>query len=596
MGADPHPSPADRAGRATPPSRPDSPGRLSAPGRRFLAVLALLAGWAVVAVAGATPALAHATVVGTDPSDASRLEAAPARVTVTFSESVSADAGFLEVVDSKGSQVSEGDVRSDGPRVSVALKSGIGDGSYIVSYRIVSTDSHPIGGAFSFVVGDGPLVAATGAVVGGTTDPLVDNVFTVARWISFAGVVLFGGLVFLVLCWPAGRTDPRARRLIWTGWGATAAGAVLGLLLEGPYAAGTGLPDAVDLSLLRTTLGTTYGRMLCARLVLLGALAVLAVRLLRDQRGQPEKARARDEDLAAICGLGVLATYGGVGHAAAGSQPTLALLSDTTHLAAASVWIGGLAVLVSCLLPTRHTDELATALPRFSRIAMGAVAALALTGTYQAWREIGPLPALWSTWYGQLLLAKIAGFLLLVGLGNLARLAIRRRYLMPVAHALSTEDADTVERSEEDLMLRRMRLSVGLEVAVAAAVLAVTAVLVSTAPARATYSKPFDATVQLASGGTAALSLSPARAGANTVSVTVSDQQGTPVDARQVSLTAALPAEQIGPLPVPLNRTGTGRYETTSASLPRPGTWELVLRVQKSEFDRDVAQVDVPVT
>ena len=145
-------------------------------------------------------------------------------------------------------------------------------------------------------------------------------------------------------------------------------------------------------------------------------------------------------------------------------------------------------------------------------------------------------------------------------------------------------------------MLRRMRLSVGLEVAIAAVVLALTAVLVSTAPARATYSKPFDATVQLASGGTATLSLSPARTGANTVSVAVLDQAGAPADARQVSLTAALPAEQIGPLPVPLNRTGTGRYETTAASLPRPGTWELVLRVQKSEFDRDVAQVDVPVT
>lgn len=574
---------------------PDRPDRARRTGRRILAVLALLAGWAVVAVGAAAPALAHAVVVGTDPVDGSRLDAAPAQVSVIFSENVSADAGFVKVVDSKGNQVSEGDARSDGTTVSVPLRSGIGDDSYLVSYRIVSADSHPISGAFSFVVGDGPLVAATGAVVGGTTDPVVDNVFTVVRWVSFAGVVLFGGLVFLVLCWPAGRTDRRARRLIWTGWGATAAGAVLGVLLEGPYAAGTGLSDAADLTLLQTTLGSTYGRMLCARLVLLGALAVLAVRLLRDQGGRQERARARDEDLAAICGLGVLATYGGVGHAAAGSQPTLALLSDTTHLAAASVWIGGLAVLTACLLPSRRTDELATALPRFSRMAMGAVAVLALTGTYQAWREVGPLPALWSTWYGQLLLAKIAGFLLLIGLGNLGRLAVRRRYLVPVAHALSTEDAATVERSEEDRMLHRMRLSVGLEVAIAATVLAVTAVLVSTPPARATYSEPFAATVQLASGGTAELSVSPARAGANTVGVSVLDQQGAPADARQVSLTAALPAEQIGPLPVSLNRTGTGRYETTAASLPRPGTWELVLRVQKSEFDRDVAQVDVPV-
>jgi copper transport protein len=476
------------------------------------------------------------------------------------------------------------------------LRAGLGDGSYIVSYRIVSTDSHPISGAFSFVVGDGPLVAATGAVIGGTTDPVVDVVFTATRWVSFAGVVLFGGLAFLVLCWPAGRTHPQARRLVWTGWGASAAGAVLGLVLEGPYVAGTGLLDAVRPSLLSDTLSTTYGRMLCARLVLLGVLALLAMRLLRDQEEQPEKTRARDEDLAAICGLGVLATYGGVGHAAAGSQPTLALLSDTTHLAAASVWIGGLAMLAVCLLPSRRTAELAEALPRFSRIALGAVAVLVGTGTYQAWREIGPLPALWSTEYGRLLLVKIAGFVLLVGVGNLSRLAVRRRYVTAVAHAMSASDTTELAESEEDRLLGRLRASVGLEVLIAAAVLAVAALLVSTAPARATYSKPFDATVQLASGGSAAVSVSPARTGANSIRVTVLDPQGRPADAGEVTMTAALPIEQIGPLPVTLNRAGTGVYTAPTASLPRPGTWELVLRVQMSEFDRDVAQVDVPVT
>jgi copper transport protein len=563
--------------------------------RRAAALLVLLAGWTVLAVAGAAPALAHATVASSDPADGSRLEAVPAEVSVTFTEDVSVGSGFLEVVDGSGKQVS-GELTHAGPTISVPLQSGLGDGSYIVSYRVVSTDSHPIGGALSFVVGDGPLVAASGAVVGGTTDPVVDWVFTAARWVAFAGVVLFGGLAFVVLCWPAGRTDPRARRLVWTGWGAAAAAAGLGLLLEGPYAAGTGILDSVDPSLLSATLSTTYGRMLCARLILLGVLAVLTVRLLRDQEEQPEKTRARDEDLAAIAGLGVLATYGGVGHAAAGSQPTLALLSDTTHLAAGSVWIGGLAVLATCLLPGRRTAELAEALPRFSRIALGAVAVLAVTGTYQAWREVAPLPALWSTEYGRLLLLKIAGFLVLVGLGNLSRLAVRRRYLTPAVHAMSTSDTTGVVEAEEDRLLGRLRTSVGLEVLIAAAVLAVTALLVSTAPARATYAKPFDATVQLASGGSAAVSVSPARAGANSIRVTVLDAQGRPADATQVTMTAALPVEQIGPLPVPLSRAGTGVYTAQAAGLPRPGTWELVVRVQMSEFDRDVAQVDVPVT
>lgn len=564
--------------------------------KRLLAVLLLIGGWAVLAVAGAAPALAHATVVSSDPADSARLDAAPSTVTMTFSEDIGVRAGFLKVVDSKGAEVSEGAATSSGREVTVRLRSGLGDGSYMVSYRIVSADSHPISGAYAFVVGDGPLVAASGSVLGGSTDPVVNVVFAVVRWVSFAGIVVLGGLAFLVLCWPAGRTDPRARRLVWGGWTAAAVGALLGLLLEGPYAAGTGLADLVDGSLLQTTLGTTYGRMLCGRLVLLGALAVLTVRMLRAPEELPEKARARDEDLAAICGLGVLATYGGVGHAAAGSTPTLALLSDTTHLAAASLWIGGLVLLTACLLPGRRTAELAEALPRFSRLALGAVTVLVCTGLYQAWREIRPVPALWSTRYGLLLVAKVGVVALIVAVAWFSRGAVRRRYVTPVVHALSVaEDERTPEVGEDDRMLRRLRRSVGIEVALGATVLALAAVLVSTAPARATYVAPVDRTVRLASGGSAAVEVTPARVGANTLRVTVFDAQGGRVDAGAVTATLALPAERIGPLPVMLTRAGTGEYVTRSAALPRAGTWELVVRVQMSEFDRDVAQVDVPV-
>ena len=439
---------------------------------------------------------------------------------------MSVRSGFLKVVDGDGKQVS-GELTSTGPTISVPLvQLGLGDGSYIVSYRVVSAYLHPIGGALSFVVGDGPLVAASGAVIGGTTDPVVDAVFTVARWIAFVGVVLFGGLG-LPGALLAGRPDrPAGRGSRVDRWGAAAAGAILGLLLEGPYAAGTGLADALDPSLLSATLSTTYGRMVCARLILLGVLAVLTVRLLRTQEELPEKSRARDEDLAAIAGLGLLATYGGVGHGGRQPADAGAAVGHTTHLAAGAVWIGGLTVLVACLLPGRRTASWPRCCPGSPGSRSGAVAVLVVTGTYQAWREVAPLPALWTTEYGRLLLLKIAGFLVLVALGNLSRLAVRRRYLTPAVQAMSTSDTAERSESEEDRLVSRMRTSVGLEVLIAAAVLAVTALLVSTAPARATYAKPFDATVQLASGGSAAGRCR--RAGSNSIRVTVLGPDGTP--------------------------------------------------------------------
>jgi copper transport protein len=336
--------------------------------------------------------------------------------------------------------------------------------------------------------------------------------------------------------------------------------------------------------------------MLCGRLVLLGALAVLATRMLREPAEVPEKARARDEDLAAICGLGVLATYGGVGHAAAGDTPTLALLSDTTHLAAASLWLGGLVLLAACLLPRGRTGELAEALPTFSRLALGSVTVLVGTGVYQSWREVWPVPSLWSTRYGAILLAKVAVVGLIVAVAWYSRSAVRRRYVTPVVHALAVAaDEDAPAAVTDDAMRQRLRRSVGVELGLAAVVLALAAVLVSTAPARATYVAPVDRTVRLASGGTADVDITPARVGANAIRITVKDGQGRPVDASQVTATLALPAEQIGPLSVPVTKAGTGQYVAAAASLPRAGTWELVIRVQRSEFDRDVAQVDIPV-
>ena len=75
----------------------------------------------------------------------------------------------------------------------------------------------------------------------------------------------------------------------------------------------------------------------------------------------------------------------------------------------------------------RRPDELAAGLPIFSRVAMACVATLAVTGTIQAWREIGALDAITTTRYGQLVLVKVVLFLGLVGLGYLARRAVQRR-------------------------------------------------------------------------------------------------------------------------------------------------------------------------
>jgi copper transport protein len=253
-------------------------------------VAGLLVLFGVLGIALAVPASAHAELSTADPTDGQRLASAPRAVTLTFSESVSIDTGYLRVLNAAGQRMDAGNPThpgGDGKKVSVPLRPNLPDAGYLVSWRVVSADSHPIGGAYSFVVGNGAPLDASGSTNGGAANPAVRHTFTVVRFLGFAGLVLLGGAVFLTACWPAGRDYRRPRALIWAGWGLTGWAALLGGLLEGPYGAGTGPSTLLDWTLLRATLHSDYGRMISTRLVLLAVLGVLLAKLLDNAETRP---------------------------------------------------------------------------------------------------------------------------------------------------------------------------------------------------------------------------------------------------------------------------------------------------------------------
>ncbi|MBO0865111.1 MAG: copper resistance protein CopC [Mycobacterium sp.] len=109
-------------------------------------------------------------------------------MTLTFDESVGIGGiGYLHVIDQAGQPVdARGAYHPDGDatKVADALKRGLGHGSYTASYRVISADSHPVGGSISFVVGHGPLVRASGAQGGSSVNPVTADAFDVARWIA----------------------------------------------------------------------------------------------------------------------------------------------------------------------------------------------------------------------------------------------------------------------------------------------------------------------------------------------------------------------------------------------------------------------------
>ncbi|GAA4007496.1 copper resistance protein CopC [Streptomyces marokkonensis] len=396
-----------------------------APRVRTLVLLLLAAACALLA--GAGPASAHAALTGSDPRQGAVVDKAPAQVSLTFSESVSMGDDSLRVLDPKGKRVDDGKPSgAGGTTYSVKLHTGLPDGTYTVTYQVVSADSHPVAGAYTFSIGapSETSVSVSGTAAGGGA---VGWLYGLGRYVSYAGfTVLVGGAAFVLACWPRGSGVRAVQRLVVSGWLGLTGATLLLLLLRGSYTSSGKLGDVFDLDLLSEVLQTKTGAALVSRLLLLAAAALFVAVLFgaHDQREDEEK-RDLTFGLAvggAVVAAGLAATWAMSEHASVGLHTGIAMPVDVVHLLAVAAWLGGLtALLVALYRAPADTPVPALAVRRFSRIAFGSVVALVVTGTYQSWRQLGSWTAFTDTRYGQLLLAKIGLVAVLVGIAYLSR-------------------------------------------------------------------------------------------------------------------------------------------------------------------------------
>ncbi|WTO36395.1 copper resistance protein CopC [Streptomyces achromogenes] len=400
--------------------------RTTAPRLRTLLLLLLAVTGALLA--GASPASAHAALTGSDPAQGVVARTAPSQVSLTFSEKVAMSDDSVRVLDPRGKPVQTGSPANvRGTTYSVKLKSGLAKGTYTVTYQVVSADSHPVAGAYTFSVGapsrtvvTGTAPAAGGGVVGG--------LYAFGRYVSYAGfIVLAGGAAFVLACWQRGAGVRAVQRLVVGGWIALTAATLWLLLLRGSYTTSGAFADVFDLDLLGQVLQTKTGAALVSRLLLLAAAALFVAVLFGTYTRREDATEKRDLTFGLAVGgvvvaAGLATSWAMAEHASTGLQPGLAMPVDVVHLLAVAAWLGGLTALLTALYraPAEQPVE-AAAVRRFSRLAFGSVLALVLTGVYQSWRQLGSWSAFTETRYGQLLLAKIALVAVLVGIAGLSR-------------------------------------------------------------------------------------------------------------------------------------------------------------------------------
>jgi copper transport protein len=546
--------------------------------RRVLGLVATAAACALFVVGPAGPAAAHATLVGSDPAEGAVLAAAPEEAVLTFDETVSLPPDGVQVFDAEGEPVDASAAARDA-EVTVDLPDEMPEGTYVVAWRVVSADGHPVAGSLAFSVGRPSLTVRAPAVpepgAGGVTGTLSG-----LHGLGYLGLFLAAGpALFATLLLPPGvRLDvarARLRRLVRGAAGVAALAAVVALPVTVAYQQGTGLSAFLE----PATWTDVSGAELAVLLTLTSGLALVAV-LLGDT---PPAGRTR---LAVLAGAGLAVVSPALaGHSRAYEPQAPVIALDVLHVLAGSVWLGGLVGLALTLPALAGRGRSAVeVLARFSTTAAGVLVALLATGSLLAWRILGSWEALFGTTYGRLLLAKAT----VVGIA-VAIAAWNRFVLLPRTRA-------TAGHGDRRAAAVRIGRVVGVEAACLVGTILLTGFLVNTSPRDAAPVVPDGRTgVQVAGLGEVRVLavMTPREVGRNTILLQLQDGSGEPFEpARLPEVSVGSGSVDLGKVAVTSFDTGTYRVDLV---LPAGGQWEVRVGLRTSRFDNPVSTLTFSV-
>ncbi|MFC7277799.1 copper resistance CopC/CopD family protein [Paractinoplanes rhizophilus] len=540
---------------------------------RVLLVLLVALGALLAAPAG--PASAHAALLGSTPAPGSVIGTSPTEIVVTFSEAVTPVTGRVQVLGPDGKRIS-GTPGVAGAVLRIPVRrAGQPLGTYLVSYRVISADSHPVGGAITFSVGAPSATPA--APADGTTHRSVAVATPVTRFLGYAGLALTAGpVLFLAFLWPRRRSRAGAVRLAYTGLGLILVATLASLWTQAPASSGSALWD-VSGAELGQVLTSSFGLTLIARTAVLAIVAGLLRPLARGGLSRPRGVALT------VLALGGLVTWPLTGHAAAAPLSPAIIASDVVHLSAMAVWIGGLLTLSVFLLRRTDPRVLGVVLPAWSRWAALAVVWLVAGGVVQAVVQVGSVPALWRTDYGRLLLAKVAVLAAVLGTAFFARRMVNRRQVVTAGPG-------------------RMRRAVGTEVLATAVILGLSAVLVQVNPGR---SAAVDQGAVRDEGVSQTLTcplytlqfnIFPTQIGDNnTIHAFVYTPAGAPLPADEWTVTSRLLGRDLEPVTEPLLPLQPRNHAAGAITFPFPGRYEVKFTVRIGELDQAAVKTVISV-
>ena len=495
-------------------ARGQAPRNKWAFGAVLLIVLGALFGWS------AGPVSAHAEQLDIDPPAGAILETTPDEVVVTFNEPISLSGGTAEVFDDSGESVPVEASVTDAS-VHIDLPATLDDGTYLVAWRIISQDSHPLSGTSTFSIGTPSAGGAAEVDLGGGTPAAASLWRVLAMAGTYGGVLVAVGLWWYSRRWHRGvlrqpddsMVDALRRLDRWgTGRGARRH-RVAGHRLSGPARHGRRIVGRAHRRIVRQRHITgPIGQ--ATMLSLVGLLGLLIFR--STGRSWPTLIAGLVSSLLALGGFAL------EGHTRTKEPTRVIVVADIVHTAAGAAWLGGVLALAILLRRTAGVWRARVALD-VSWAALCAVAVVSAAGITMSVIVLPSFNALADTGYGLALMVKIGLVLVLLAIGVKSRLVL----VPAIEEAEASGEPEPVDRA-----VRHLRRSVMIELVVFAMLLVATATLVGRSPVIADTAGGVIAPppVELApSGGTVSMTIDPGAVGANIVNVTLLDGTGAPL-------------------------------------------------------------------
>jgi copper transport protein len=552
--------------------------------RRALGACA--AALAVTTFVGVGRVSAHAELLSSDPKPGEVLDSSPAHITLTFNEPVEITLGAVRLFDGTGSSIDISPARHpDGRGATVEVDvPHLANGSYVVDWRVVSSDSHPLHAAYTFQIGPDSNLAA------GLLDQIITSShtggpasigLTISRSLVIASIaIVFGGLLVCGLgIVPFGR---RQRIIIGASAAVGSVAGILALPLEVSYTAGRSLGVITDGSAWRAVLDTTIGLAWVIRAL---SIAFVAAILLATR----SRCRSTWWQLILITGLvtvGTASAYGG--HGASGRWHYLGVFATMLHVSSMAVWLGGLLLLMISLAEMERNG-----VARFSSIAAVAMTTIVVSGVAQAVRQVGSLDALTGTSYGKLLIWKLIVVAGVLAVAAVARRSIHGRLFNRSLTLASVGASVGAAAVDDDFDRGRLRRAISIESVLAIVIVVITSLLMAANPSQAAVSAPFSSTLT-SNGYLATVTVAPARVGPNDLHIYLSSPNSSLDQPDAVTVTIDDPFRDVNPITLDVTKAGAGHYISNAATFPYAATWRLVVTARYG-FDEVVFTNDVKV-